>query len=97
VRRSDGSTRRGDETLTSGSKKWMNFRVKLCHRLAELPTTGLDNLLIACRVRRFFAFTGPETALGYSQMTLQMKREALKKLNRKANEGQAGFDTERPN
>jgi integrase len=33
----------------------------------------------------------------YSQMKLQMKREALKKLNRKANEGQAGFDTERPN
>src|SRR5438874_3564137 len=27
----------------------------------------------------------------YSQMKLQMKREALKKLNRKANEGQAGF------
>ena len=33
----------------------------------------------------------------YSQMKLQMKREALKKLNRKANEGQAGFDTERSN
>ncbi len=33
----------------------------------------------------------------YSQMKLQMKREALKKLNRKANEGQPGFDTERPN
>jgi hypothetical protein len=33
----------------------------------------------------------------YSQMKLQMKREALKKMNRKANEGQAGFDTERPN
>jgi len=33
----------------------------------------------------------------YSQMKLQMKREALKKLNRKANEGQAGFDTEKPN
>ena len=33
----------------------------------------------------------------YSQMKLQMKREALKKLNRKANEGQASFDTERPN
>jgi len=33
----------------------------------------------------------------YSQMKLQMKREALKKLNRKANEAQAGFDTERPN
>jgi integrase len=33
----------------------------------------------------------------YSQMKLQMKREALKKLNRKANEGQAGFATERPN
>jgi integrase len=33
----------------------------------------------------------------YSQMKLQMKREALKKLNRRANEGQAGFDTERPN
>src|SRR6516164_767562 len=32
----------------------------------------------------------------YSQMKLQMKREALKKLNRKANEGQASFDTERP-
>lgn len=29
----------------------------------------------------------------YSQVKLQMKREALKKLNRKANEGQAGFDT----
>jgi hypothetical protein len=27
----------------------------------------------------------------YSQMKLQMKREALQKLNRKANEGQAGF------
>jgi integrase len=33
----------------------------------------------------------------YSQMKLQMKREALKKLNRKANEGGSGFDTERPN
>ena len=33
----------------------------------------------------------------YSQMKLQMKREALKKLNRKANEGDAGFDTERSN
>ena len=27
----------------------------------------------------------------------QMKREALRKLNRKANEGQAGFDAEKPN
>ncbi len=33
----------------------------------------------------------------YSQMKLQMKREALQKLNRKANEGRPGFDTERPN
>jgi len=33
----------------------------------------------------------------YSQMKLQMKREALKKLNRKANEAQGGFDTERSN
>jgi hypothetical protein len=33
----------------------------------------------------------------YSQMKLQMKREALKKLNRKANEGDPGFNTERPN
>ena len=33
----------------------------------------------------------------YSQMKLQMKREALKKLNRKASEGQAGCDTERSN
>jgi len=33
----------------------------------------------------------------YSQMKLQMKREALKQLNRKANEGQPGFDTERLN
>jgi integrase len=33
----------------------------------------------------------------YSQMKLQMKREALKKLNRQANEGAQGFDTERPN
>jgi hypothetical protein len=30
-----------------------------------------------------------------SHMKLQMKREALKKLNRKANDGQAGFDTGR--
>ena len=29
----------------------------------------------------------------YSQMKLQMKREALQKLNRKANEGQSSFDT----
>ena len=33
----------------------------------------------------------------YSQMKLQMKREALQKLNRKANEDRPGFDTERPN
>ena len=30
-----------------------------------------------------------------SQMKLQMKREALKKLNRLANEAQPGFDTEK--
>jgi integrase len=33
----------------------------------------------------------------YSQMKLQMKREALRKLNRMANESQPGFDTERTN
>ena len=33
----------------------------------------------------------------YSQMKLMMKREALQKLNRKANEGWPGFNTERPN
>jgi integrase len=31
----------------------------------------------------------------YSQMKLQMKREALQKLNRKANEDRKGFDTEK--
>jgi integrase len=33
----------------------------------------------------------------YSQMKLQMKREALAKLNRRANEGGPGFDTALPN
>ena len=33
----------------------------------------------------------------YSQMKLQMKREALAKLNRQANEGGAGFGTDKPN
>jgi integrase len=33
----------------------------------------------------------------YSQMKLQMKREALQKLNRYANEGGKSFDTGRPN
>jgi hypothetical protein len=33
----------------------------------------------------------------YSQMKLQMKREALQKMNRMANEGQRDLDTERPN
>jgi hypothetical protein len=33
----------------------------------------------------------------YSQMKPQMKREALQKVNRNANEGWPGFDTERPN
>jgi integrase len=33
----------------------------------------------------------------YSQMKLQMKREALQKLNRKANEGQSSIDTEKVN
>mgnify|MGYP002381733372 CR=1 FL=1 len=33
----------------------------------------------------------------YSQMKLQMKREALQKLNRNANEGGKGSDTGRPN
>src|SRR5581483_10432645 len=32
-----------------------------------------------------------------SQRKLQMKREALQKLNRKANEGQSSFDTEKVN
>jgi hypothetical protein len=31
----------------------------------------------------------------YSQMKLQMKREALQKLNRKANDGPTGFVTEK--
>ncbi|MGA7834224.1 MAG: hypothetical protein WCA31_03365, partial [Acidimicrobiales bacterium] len=33
----------------------------------------------------------------YSQMKLQMKREALKKINRRADEGHMAFDTERAN
>jgi hypothetical protein len=33
----------------------------------------------------------------YSQMKLQMKREALQKLNRKANEDRPGFVTEKVN
>jgi len=33
----------------------------------------------------------------YSQLKLQMKREALQKLNRQANESGRSFDTERPN
>ena len=33
----------------------------------------------------------------YSQMKLQMKREALGKLNRTANESGNSFDTVRPN
>jgi len=33
----------------------------------------------------------------YSQMKLQMKREALAKLNRQANEGGSGFGTAKPN
>ena len=33
----------------------------------------------------------------YSQMKLQMKREALFKLNRQANEQKVGFDTARAN
>ena len=33
----------------------------------------------------------------YSQMKLQMKREALQKLSRPANESSRRFDTEKPN
>ena len=33
----------------------------------------------------------------YSPIKLQMKREAPKKVNRKANEMHPGFDTDRPN
>jgi hypothetical protein len=33
----------------------------------------------------------------YSQMKLQMKREAPRKINRKANESWTGFDTEKAN
>ena len=33
----------------------------------------------------------------YSQMKLQMKREALQKINRKANESRTGCDTEKVN
>ena len=38
-----------------------------------------------------------ESSMKYSQMKLQLKREALQKLDRKANEGGPGFDAERAN
>jgi hypothetical protein len=40
---------------------------------------------------------GCEVFKKYSQMKLQMKHEALQKINRKANEGLPGFGTERTN
>lgn len=39
----------------------------------------------------------PRSFKKYSQMKLQMKREALAKLNRHANEGATSFDTPKPN
>jgi hypothetical protein len=48
-------------------------------------------------LRRFASQGEAKVFKKYSQMKLQMKREALQKLNRKANEGRPGLDAERPN
>jgi hypothetical protein len=58
-----------------------------------LATTGVPDEWVTQLLRQGDA----KVFKKYSQMKLQMKREALQKLNRKANEDWPGFDTERPN
>ena len=64
------------------------------HRLtARLGNASEQNLGVTQLLRQGDA----KVFKKYSQMKLQMKREALAKLNRHANEGGAGFGTDTPN
>ncbi len=78
----------------NGYQKNLKKVWRLTLRRAKIPYFRIYDLRSTCatcygRVMR-------RCSRSYSQMKLQMKREALKKMNRKANESQAGFDTERP-
>jgi hypothetical protein len=65
--------------------------------LAWIPDSKTPNGIAEVPITQLLRQGDAKVFKKYSQMKLQMKREALKKLNRKANEGQPGFDTERPN
>jgi hypothetical protein len=71
-----------------------DLRAAVCDGLSDESEDGLA-IDVAAKVQCFRIYA--KVLSEYSQLKLQMKREALKKLNWKADEGQAGFDTERPN
>ena len=58
------------------------------------PTTVHQELRV---LRRMMNVAVRKVFKKYSQMKLQLKREALQKLNRKANEDRPGFVTEKVN
>jgi hypothetical protein len=55
------------------------------------------NVALECRITQLLRQGDSKVFKKYSQMKLQMKREALLKMNRQANEEEKRFDTGRPN
>ncbi|HEY7388907.1 MAG TPA: tyrosine-type recombinase/integrase [Bryobacteraceae bacterium] len=93
----------------SGHQKSLRTAWRLTLRRAKVPYFRIYDLRSTYATRRSAGGVADEWVTQllrqgdakvfkkYSQMKLQMKREALKKLNRQANETQSGFDTEKVN
>jgi integrase len=98
------SARNPSEYQRSIKKVWRNVlkRAKVPYfRIYDLRSTYATRLSaggVADEwVSQLLRQTDAKVLKKYSQMKLQMKREALEKLNRQANEGGRNFGTERPN
>ena len=76
---------------------WSNSVSLDCLKLGRRKTSTLSARSPGPTRRRLMRKGDAKVFKKYSQMKVQMKREALKKINRKANEGHLGFDTERAN
>ena len=86
------SGRTARKELSSNRKQWVNW---LSHPRGppQLSAGGVADEWVTQLLRQGDA----KVFKKYSQMKLQMKREALQKLNRKANEDRPGFVTEKVN
>jgi integrase len=92
----------GYSYLKTGICRWEGSPAKVPYfRIYDLRSTYATHLSAGGvadeRVTQLLRQGDAKVLKKYSQMKLQMKREALQKLNRKANEAQSSFDTEKVN